>query len=454
MCKLGKIHQVTLALFLTLLYFVMGLFGFINLFDIRRETQVVCLSIFAFLLLPALRRGTYGLRFSLVWILALLAVFAVARAQYTFETASIALSAYFAFGLVCLDNASRERVNQGLVIGASLFSAMGLFQGLLFVINPDLFHGIEPPFSSRTQDEIVLVSRTIEYLGFASSGSYIFLGREFPRFYSFSSEPSALVVPLMVPGFLGLLLPSRLFQLLGGISLAFVITLPQSGTIWLSGLAGLMFYTVCQYMPTRFRRNTRLFCFTVLTAGGLGFLALSGMDTVGTVSGLTGLLGGAEQISSVAAGKEGSATVRLDTIRDSASLALMNPFGVAEGYIGVARGFCMNLGLVMGYIGLLAGLVLLYEMTFRCHRLFQTHSTLTVRIGACGLWGVLTQMALFSDYGWLTVPGFVALTLLLDLRPFTLETTLQKTKVSAMPTLALASQPVDAWIQTGLTQPR
>lgn len=394
-----------LAFVLASFVYATGNFGFLNVYGIRREVQFIIAGVLvAFVPLLAWRSERW-LRAPLFW-LALLTLLAEAFLREGNSMFFLIDRIFAVIGVAILLSMStifRTRVLRSVVFLAAMFSLMAIAEAAYVVFHPELLSGFGVGYTSGSQAEQVLVSHPIEYLGLVTPGSNSFFGIQFSRFRSFASEPSVLICTFLVPGLLALTFKDRLRHAALPI-LFFAVLLSAAGTAFLSIGLG-----VAAWVGLRlFRRAPRFATAIPFLVGGGWLFLLTQVNVHGMMLAISTLLAPIDRYYPVL-NKTTSGTVRLEPV----VAQLQN----LDSYIFFGSPKQGTGGLIL-HLLLYGGIIALTLTVVVCWRFLRSTTTLyfqrrgRLRVTAALLFGTFTQVMFFSEFGWMTMAGFMMLLLM------------------------------------------
>ena len=402
-----------IAVILAVFFYATGNFGFLNIFNARREAQLmllVPLSLAFMLSCTNLKRR----------LLDPLLVLVIALFLRELLLGSPWLDVINAFMLVMivqvLLNAEPSLVRRTLVsivCLAAVFSLMGLVQAVIYFIRPELIDLTNRPYASDTGSDPVILNTAWQYLGFntAGEGTYVF-GRTFTRLHSFASEPSALVCTLFLPGLLGLTLGGG-YRWLAFVILLFVVGPVQGGSIWLSCGLGAVLYLYFgateRYPRILLSRAVGVFTMTALLGVIVMLQSIVVNDFVGSLNSKMVAL---NSVSTAFESKTMSGQVRLSGLQEAYAWVFAHPFGAesAPEMAGIALVFA--LGSFVGFAGIALCFWLYIHLLQQMADSFRVSTDFWSKVAICGCGGALLQAFFFNGYGWLTPAGLMVLALM------------------------------------------
>jgi hypothetical protein len=259
-------------------------------------------------------------------------------------------------------------------------------------------------YTTSTAGDPVVLGHPLEYLGLTSPGILTVLGHPFARFRSFTTEPSVVVCAFYAPGILALTLPKPLRYAALPI-LAFAVALSSSGTVFLSLALG-----IASWFALWILRRWRLLAAVLPIVLVLCWLAV--LTQVNVTSMMT-------SFSSALAPLESSYTALNKTMAGSARLtvaaarvAAFREYWLYGSPIGGAGGFLLHLFGYAGIVGLCLSLVVSFRILWLATGMF-TASSGASRLSAALVYGLWVQVMSFSEFGWITLTGFVMIVLMI-----------------------------------------
>ncbi len=389
-----------IPLILSVVFFSFGNWGFLNIFDIRREVQAVLI----FLLFISALETKLNFRFIknplFIYVVSFLLSEIILRQRETFIYDSI-LSVFI---LVILSSFSGKYISKSIsstISVAAIFASIFILQAIILILDQDLLAKVDFPYSSETGSSGIKISHPIQYLGFGSPGGITFFGWKFVRLSGYASEPSVLVSSMLTIGLLGLTFKG-IFRYLSLLILFFSIVLAGSGTIFLS----LAFGVISIFIFKAFRKFTWIVAIIpFLIIGVTGTVLVNyGADTFAVQ--FLDLMQPLEETSSLFS-KHASAPVRMFSQIEALSSFRFSIIGTSstDPYL---TGLLFNSFHFAGVVGGLAISFFLYHLFRYSHIAACNHKGL-VSLSCAFLYGTITQAMLFSGYGWASVVGVMAL---------------------------------------------
>jgi len=400
----------SLALILGLLFFSVGNFGVLNIYNIRRETQILLLG-FLLLYFPFVIHRYKQWRFEPLWLMTFATLLSelLIRQNHSIFFIFDRMAALYVMALIFSFNLfTTDKILRTVIFLSTIFSTLVIIQAFVIWNFPTVLDSFVLGYISSTQGDKVDIGHPLEYLGFVSPGGMNVFGHPFARFRSFVSEPSAIICIFLAPGILALSYRDS-FRWTALPILIFCILLSTSGTVylslffgflafgallslgkWVKLLATLPFVIIIPWYWFVLNINIREF-FIFLTA------LLEPLNTYYPV--LT---------------KTVSGTVRLSSMAN----ILLKLFDNWDQYLFGAP-FMGTGGMILSmlcYSGLF-GLILLGLAGWKIFQLIiltYLNGSFQIKVMSSLLFGLFFQVLSFSDYGWMTMPGFAMLALIMQ----------------------------------------
>jgi hypothetical protein len=398
------------ALFLGIIFFSLGNFGFWNIFGIRRLMQLVLLTIWAALSLVTLRRSSSFLREPLFLYVAASILFELFLRGRSSDLLDGILSLAILASIYNMRRDEARKVMKPLIIIAAIFAIIGIIQFFILWFNQDYIWTFDSFYTSKTGSAPVHLTHWIQYLGFtepATGAQIMVMGVRFTRLHSYASEPSVLVYSLLAPALIALAFGKR-YRWCAIPLLIFVLFLVQSGTIYLSIVFGILSWVLLRLAR---RWNVRIIALLPFLIVAVSMIFLMRSDIAGLMAKLQNLLMPLFKFSSkldpLRSGVDrfSSVTGMFDTIK-------YNIFGSSLNIKDVGQ---MGLLLYSYYYAGIVGLSLMAAFLYRTFKNilgFFRRSKGLERLGAALVFGLLIQVMLFSSYGWTATSGFIMLAFL------------------------------------------
>ena len=391
------------------LFWTTGRFGWTNLLGIRREIQAIFLIVLVFALIEGGRSINKKIGKSLLLLCGVSALFVGFR---NFNNISVLFN--FCASFCCVFLILSRTKNEVLKLEKWIYNSALIFIGLMviqfgyYLLNPTVFFMVERPYHSYTGSETIYVQHWSQYLGFSVARPPVnILGFEFPRFYSFGSEPSTLVATLLVPGFIAI----ANNRLLTGFIIVFITTfLAFSGTIFLSIFIGLIVFLTL-YVNRKFNRLLSRYLsygFIMCLVGILPQIAnlnVKQFSRDATVAGdsLSG-------VTNFATSKESSMNTRLTSLQVGLRNIAVSPLGAERDELYKTMGLLLMFGHAIGWAGLIVYLYYLLTI-FKGITKSEKQFNLPRLVGLCGMVGCVFQASFFTAHGWWCPAGFTVLAL-------------------------------------------
>lgn len=393
---------------LGLIFYALGNFGLLNIFDLRREVQVVLIAIVLTSAPTLVLRAHRWIRSPFWWLtlLTLVAEIFIRRNVSIFFLID-RLMAVYTVALVCaLGPRFSNRVLQCIITLAAVFSMMVLLQAIVIWYNPDVLNSFVLGYTTSTQADAIELGHPLEYLGFVVPGVIDIAGHAMPRFRSFASEPSVLICTFLVPGLLALTYRGIVRWFAVPI-LLFAVGCSGSGTAWLSlAIGGVAYVLLLTFKRWRGFLTVAPF---VLVPLWLNFLSSTNIFAF--------MVDASEALAPYefydgAFNKIVSGTTRFTTMSQYFS-DLHHYLWGAPFQPAMAVGFLLHMLLYAGVVGLAVATICAYKMLYLCSNVFVTHQG-GARLGVALLYGTLVQVFSFSEFGWMTSSGFMLIAILMQ----------------------------------------
>jgi hypothetical protein len=389
---------------LAVLFFACGNFGLLNVIGDRRTLQVVLLAPLG-LLLPLLWRRRHAFVVDPLFALAVIYLCSkILRGASPGYLGDAVLAVVLVAVVDAMGPARSLSIARGVVVIAAVFSSMVILQAVAVATEPGLSGVLTTVYTSDTADKPIEVSHALNYLGFLQPVPVFIAGREFPRFMSFASEPSVLIYSFLAPALLAFGAPGALVWAALPLAL-FVGILAASGTVWLSIITSAALWPILRIFVRR--RWLAVALPFMVTAAGLGIVLLA--DVPAIIFGIAELSSRLSEVYT-AVDKTGSASVRLQWMAETFWANASSLWGTkveATESVGALLGSYVRAG-VVGAVAAVAVYVRLFARIARCVDVCRGRE----RIMSVLLFGTLTQVMVFSEYGWASAPGFMMLALL------------------------------------------
>lgn len=390
------------------LFYSMGNFGFLNIFGIRREVQII--FILGLLLIgPLIYANLPRLLTKPIFLLALACFFTEIILRQRSVDILDRLTTILVIGiLLSVSKEYRDKTLRIIIVMAAIFSIMAIVQAIIIIFKPGLILLVAGDYTSMSEAAKLEILNPIGILGFNTAEEVNFFGHDFTRFRSFGSEPSVLVYSFLVPGILALSYKGYI-RLLAIPILFFSIFLAQAGTIWLSISLGIMAWGLL-YL---FKRRVFLLSVLPFLLIIVGLIVLSRMDISSfIINMMEKFVSSLPEYYSVL-NKTRSAIFRFEDMRNAFTIS--QKYFLGTPFVSELSGTGLLIGLTLsaGLIGLILGIILFYyifKLITRCFKLNRG----TVRLMAALLYGTFIQVLSFSSYGWNRFAGFLLLALIIN----------------------------------------
>ena len=405
--KIRRLPFVELAI--VGIFWTTGRMGWANLLGIRREIQIFFLIVLFLAIIEQGRSLNNKIGKALLILCGVSTIFVGIR-NISNISVFFNFCASFSCVFLILSRTKQEILNleKWIYNSALIFIGFMVIQFGYYLINPTVFFMVERPYHSYTGSETIYVQHWSQYLGFSVARPPVnILGFEFPRFYSFGSEPSTLVATLLVPGFIAI----ANNRLLTWGSIVFITTiLAFSGTIFLSIFIGLIVFLTL-YVNRKFNRLVSRYLsygFIMCLAGILPQIANLNVKQFSRDATIAG--DSISGITNFATSKESSMNTRLTSLQVGLRNIAGSPLGAERDELYKTMGLLLMFGHGIGWVGLIVYFYYLLtifkgitnsEKQFNLPRLF----------GLCGMVGCIFQASFFTAHGWWCPAGFTILAL-------------------------------------------
>jgi hypothetical protein len=392
-----------LALLLACWCYATGNFGFLNVFDARREVQIALMLLTVPFAWAVVERPSW-LREPVWWLAVVTLVWEIGVRQNT--------SAFFLFDrmatvfLVALVMSLGLRFSElalsAVIVVCAIFSSMVVVQAAAVWIDGDVLRRFVLGYTTSTAAAPIALGHPLEYLGFTTPGSAPFFGHVFTRFRSFTSEPSVVICAFYAPGLLALTFRPPVRYAAFPI-LSFAAVLSGAGTAFLSlglGVAAWFVLTWGRRSPTVLAAApiALVFCWWFVLAR-LDIKALLAL-----FSKLVAPLAASLPILDKAVAGYARLSVQVSL------LARMREYWLYGAPVGGTGGFLLYLFVSSGVIGLLLACMVSFQILRLAVRVFDVTRGID-RLAAALVFGMWVQVMIFSDFGWITLTGFVVIVL-------------------------------------------
>jgi hypothetical protein len=394
-----------LALDITCLCYATGNFGFLNIFDARRPVQLILVLLLAPFGGVVLSRREW-LRDSLWWLTAvtLIAEIFVRRNTSVFFLFDRFTAVFVVALVLSLSGRFSEVLLSAVVTLCAVFSTMVVVQAIVVWLNPGVLRWFVLGFTTSTAGDPLTLGHPLEYLGFTSPGILTVFGHPFARFRSFTSEPSVIVGAFYAPGILALTFPKPLRYAAVPI-LAFAVALSSSGTVFLSVALSLVAWPALWIL----RRYPRVAAAAPIVLIICWLLILTRLNVAAMMTSISNALAPFEASYS-AVNKTVAGTARLSVAATRA--AAIREYWLFGSPIGGAGGFPLHLFGYAGIVGLCLALIVSYRIQRLAAQMFTAADGLN-RVAAALFYGLWIQVMGFSEFGWITLTGFLMIALMI-----------------------------------------
>lgn len=406
--KYYRMLIVILSFIISVLFYSMGNFGFWNIFGIRREVQIVQMSILfplIVLIIPKLKLLFKSPLFMLLIVIMLMSIVHQIDLSRTLDVIVALLIVGF---VLFVDNRRTNKILKYIIIFCCLFSIMQIVQSFFIFLKPELIPLLDSEYSSSHAADKTEIAHPLAYLGFTSyrGGEYYIFGHEISRFRSFASEPSVLVYSFFVPGILALSYTGNI-RLCAIPILFFSILLVQSGTIWVATLLGIFFWGLFHF----FGRKVQLFSILPFLMVIFWVVILPKTDIYSFVMAMQNFVGIGD-VTYSGLNRAGSIIHRLEPFVDVISLVKTHFLFGTSFYSDFGGSFMLWIILNTGLIGLIIAVILfsqIFKLSIHCFNKYKG----TTQLMAAVLYGTILQVLLFVCNGWNRSVGFLMLALIM-----------------------------------------
>lgn len=397
------------GLLIAISFYSFGNFGFLNIFDARREIQLVLLlMLMPILSLIAAKKIGRFLKEPL-WLLVLCFLIAeIIITQHVINIFTYLISLITIGALLTMESKYVNYITKCIIVLCGIFSIMGIIQFVVLWFNPGLSAFMAHRYSSAMSADTISNISAIEYLGFiVADGGTSLLGHHVYRFKSFAAEPSVLVYSFLCPGILALSYRGMI-RVLAYPILVFTIVFVASGTIWLCILFSLILFPIGYF----FKKSPRSGSLTIMLIIMMVMVLITKIDIPLFMRSTIDFLSPISSFHSMPLQKYGSGVDRLTSMTYGFEKMWTHPFGYGSvGTLGVMAGLIVVFGLTCGFPGLLLISVIFYRMFKYGIHVWQGYGK-KGKIFTALLCGTLLQASFFSAYGWTSFAGLIMLCLL------------------------------------------
>jgi hypothetical protein len=395
-----------LAALLGCFFYAAGNFGFLNVFDLRRQVQLLIgLILIAFTPLLAWRSEKWMRQ--PIWWLALVTLagqILVRQGDSVFFLVDRVGSVFIVALLFSLSPLFRTRVLRVIIFICGVFSMMAIVQAIVIWFYPEVVRYFVLGYTTSTQAERVVIGHPLEYLGLITPGAIDVFGHPMPRFRSFASEPSVLVCGFLAPGLLALTFKGSIRYMAIPI-LIFAVALSGSGTIFLSLALGGAAWVLLRFVPRSYK---------IPAAGPIVLVfawlwLLTVVDIQQMMIAMSNLLEPLDRIYPVF-NKVKSGTDRLQPVADHVRHL---PTYLLLGSPRQGSGLLLHMVMYAGAAGLVAAIVVSYRMCKAAVAAFRATRG-RVRLASAMIYGMFVQIMFFSEFGWMTMSGFMLMALMYE----------------------------------------
>lgn len=393
MTILNRDLQLTVSLLIILSFYSFDNFGFLNLFDSKLLIQIFLLALSS---MPILLLIFYNFKISMLQepVILLLLYLILSGVFLSLENlghlAQLIVSLLFSIILFILRDKYIDFILKGIIIICTFFSILAISQFILLQLDTGFIDVMHMHYTSGERYVNLSHSHWFNYLGFGVLNDWkTFLGIEFIRLRSFSSEPSVLVHSFYAVGILSILF-SKFYRFMGVVILTFTIIIAYPGVVHLSLTFSFLFYLLMILAKLSLKSCSLLIILFIYL---LFFLTI--------------LFDPIFFIDFTPSNKEGSAFVRLNGIAILVKDILSNPFFNFDIPIVPPVGFLIDSALLLPIVGLSISTLLFKRIFFYIINIYYNYKLFSILIA-----GMMIQVAFFSSYGWQTFPGFLMISLI------------------------------------------
>ena len=399
--KILGIYMFTILLVIA--YFSFGNFGYLNLLGIRELVQfsVILFSFHGVFVLPDVNKHNKRILKWLFMFVVYVGIVNIVVHQSLELLLLIWLMFVFSAFVLVADFKWVISITKKIVIVAFLFSVMGFFAFFSYVFNPELLYSTDLyAYTSDTGSGAVNSDFYLDYFSLAVDGNMDLFGIQVPRMRSFSSEPSATLVHMLVPGVLSLFLDYR-YRILGFVIILFNLFAILSLTTIIVFFVAFLIYPLFLY-------SKKIFIYFSL--GAAGFSIMLAASNVGLVVQMIDIYGSEiHQNTSfnLIATKKGSANIRLVSLNDAIDEIKTHPFGGSN--MQSMTGVLVSFGLKGGVVLILLYLAFAINIVNRSHDRFRyCNNDMLHKYAISLVVSMIVVVSLISNHGWDRVPGWLA----------------------------------------------
>lgn len=398
-----NLNKVIVALMISSVYIVGNYFWLTKLLDVRIVSQIIVYSATIILFTPIILKRIHTYYSEPIFLLTLSLLFSsIFFARGEEDILFNSFNVFIVAAVMCAEKKYADSMTISIILIATFFSLLGIFQFFILLLNPDLspfvqFSSFEKQYLQH--DNISL--HPLMILGFATGEQYELFGISITRVHSFLKEPSMMVPYFLMPGILALSYKGWVKWL--SIPLILFSLLSFSGAVGASMILVFGFFGL--YILAR--GNMKLL--TVIPI--LLLVVFSIVLLVFDIQWIVDLV--MFQIDKIKAAatfleKRTSLTIRLEEIKLGFLFLKENIFGIRNFIVGVGGIFFYALF----YSGVVGGLLILL--------VFREYFNLTASLRGIMplsfvliIYGTLTQVLILTSGGFFHPLGFIVLTLLL-----------------------------------------
>ncbi|MCT7546503.1 hypothetical protein N5T80_09260 [Aliarcobacter cryaerophilus] len=383
-----NVIYMVFSILIVLSLYTLGNFGFFNIFNIKYEITillVISLFITSFLIL-IIDRKVHVVSLFLFYLFLSSLFLDQFNVSYTIKLllACFVINSLFFVKMKYIDN-----IIKSTIVISGVFSLVGIGLFIFYFSNEGLLIGLERVF--RSYDRFVDLSNIPfhQKFGFViEKAETNFLGLEYIRSRSYSSEPSATLPLFFMVGILALFY-NGFIKYLGVIILFFSIILIYSGSSILSIIISILFILGSYFIRSSVQTKSILILFSILsTLLLLAFIDISLFQNITPASKITSL------------------PSRLLPVQESIPSLILNPFWNTENFDNSFISLFIVFSGVVPLIGISFMSYFFYKFFIVAIELYENN-----KIFIALLCGLLIQILLFSSGGMTTLPGIVILVL-------------------------------------------
>jgi len=390
----NSLYQTT-AIFIALLFFVLGRFGFFDILGLKRLLEII-------LFVPLVLLGSMLILTSpQKWLSPFLLLPCVSCIMQTYWNpdglivADLGTTILIIGIILALGSQFSDLLLRYVIIIATFFASLGIIEFFILLASPSLSNHILLFYDYYSGSTVPVIQNYLQLFGLSDGTSYHLFGMSVTRLRSFASEPSLLVGYFLVPGALGLTYQGRyvvfgliciffsmcslagsVYAALGFSTLGIVLMLLKSRRL----IIVLPFILLALFVWVLFSHYNELIFMTKSTGGDYDFLD-----------------------------KTNSANMRFSYIRDFIPKVIASPFGLAE-EINQPLGLLIGSMARGGVLGLILIIIILMKLYTALGYLF-TYGQLQLlqKIGLIIIYGSLITGILYLDNCFIQSFSFILL---------------------------------------------